>query len=58
MSNNETRWQELREFAAVDLTESFVLSWQLDGEYRISGKFGDIDISADRPILWIKSTIG
>jgi len=133
MSNNETRWQELREFAAVDLTESFVLSWQLDasallidldlflcpehsfyeeprpsqggcfraaeiefpdcisltdaggknessqiveiaaalgigkihdlrclreGEYRISGKFGDINISANRPILRIKSTIG
>ena len=133
ISHNETDWRELREIAAVDLTESFVLSWQLDagalridldlflrpehsfyekprpseggcfraaeiefpdcisladagkkndsaeivetaaalggrkihdlrclrdGEYRISGKFGAVDISADRPILRIKNTIG
>jgi hypothetical protein len=34
MSNtdNRTDWRILREFAAVDLTRSFVLSWELDGE--------------------------
>jgi hypothetical protein len=25
-------WRQLREFAAVDLTRSFVLSWRMDGE--------------------------
>jgi len=27
-SGNKTGWRELREFAGVDLTKSFVLSWQ------------------------------
>ncbi|MDJ0750081.1 MAG: hypothetical protein QNJ11_11385 [Woeseiaceae bacterium] len=27
-SGNKTGWQELREFADVDLTQSYVLSWQ------------------------------
>ncbi len=30
MADDTTDWTELREFAAVDLTRSFVLSWQLD----------------------------
>ena len=30
MSDNTTHWQDLREFAAVDLTESFILSWQIN----------------------------
>ena len=28
MPNETTPWQELREFASVDLAESFVLTWQ------------------------------
>jgi len=30
VAEDTTDWTELREFAAVDLTRSFVLSWQLD----------------------------
>ncbi len=30
MTEDTTDWTELREFAAVGLTQSFVLSWQLD----------------------------
>ena len=30
MTNDTTDWRELREFVAVDLTESFVLSWQME----------------------------
>ena len=34
MANDATTvsWRQLREFADVDLTQSFVLSWHLDGE--------------------------
>ena len=28
-SNNKTGWRDLREFADVDLTKSYVLSWQV-----------------------------
>ena len=127
MNNETTPWQELREFASVDLAESFVLTWKLtsgallidvdlvlcsthpfyekprpsqiacfrpaeiqfpectalngvradapdtaaiasavgsgkisdlqrigEGLYRLSGEFGDIQISAERPILRLK----
>lgn len=30
-ANGSTDWRVLREFAAVDLTQSFVLSWHLEG---------------------------
>ncbi len=30
-ANGSTDWRLLREFAAVDLTQSFVLSWHLEG---------------------------
>ena len=30
MTDDTTDWTELREFVAVGLTESFVLSWQMD----------------------------
>jgi hypothetical protein len=32
MTDDVTDWRELREFKAVDLTESFVLSWSTDAE--------------------------
>jgi hypothetical protein len=129
VNNDTTPWQELREFASVDLTESFVLTWQFtsgallidldlflcpahpfyekprpsqgacfrpaeiqfpectavngvrsdapdsdfsdiagavgsgkisdfrrigEGSYQLSGEFGDIEISAERPILRLK----
>ena len=31
MPDKSTNWTELREFRAVDLTQSFVLSWETDG---------------------------
>ena len=133
MSDDTTHWRELREFSAVDLAESFVLSWQVsaeallididlclcpehsfyekprpsqavcirpaeiefpectslssgskenesgsmaalaaalgagkigdlmrigDGQYQLSGKFGVVDIVAERPILRLKSSLG
>jgi len=129
VNNDTTPWQELREFASVDLAESFALTWQFtsgellidldlflcpthplyekprpsqgacfrpaeiqfpectalngvrsdvpdadianiasavgsgkisdlqrigEGLYRLSGEFGDIQISAERPILRLK----
>lgn len=30
MANDTTNWTELREFAAVDLTQSFVLGWETE----------------------------
>lgn len=32
MSNDTTDWTELREFKAIDLTQSYVLSWVLEAE--------------------------
>jgi hypothetical protein len=32
MSNDETNWTEFREFAAVDLEQSFVVAWEKEGE--------------------------
>ena len=32
MSEDVTNWTELREFAAVDLEQSFVVAWQTEGE--------------------------
>jgi len=32
MSDEKITWRQLREFADVDLTKSFVLSWHTDGE--------------------------
>ncbi len=32
MSDDETNWTELREFATVDLEQSFVVAWETDGE--------------------------
>jgi hypothetical protein len=32
MSDDVTDWTELREFAAVDLEQSFVVAWQTEGE--------------------------
>jgi hypothetical protein len=32
MSDDITNWTELREFAAVDLEQSFVLAWETEGE--------------------------
>ncbi len=32
MSNDVTNWTELREFAAVDLEQSFVVDWETEGE--------------------------
>ena len=32
MSDDVTNWTELREFAAVDLTQSFVVAWETDAE--------------------------
>jgi len=32
MSDDVTDWTELREFAAVDLTESFVVAWETESE--------------------------
>lgn len=32
MTDDVTDWRELREFNAVDLTKSFVLSWEIDAE--------------------------
>lgn len=32
MSDDITNWTELREFAAVDLTESFVIGWEKESE--------------------------
>ena len=40
MSDDVTNWSELREFKAVDLTRSFVLSWHLEG----AGLILDIDL--------------
>jgi len=31
-TNTPTDWRKLREFAAVDLTRSFILSWHLESE--------------------------
>ena len=43
MSQNTTDWTELREFRAVELTESFVLSWEVDA--------GDLHIDLDLCLL-------
>ena len=32
MSDDVTNWTELREFAAVDLEQSFVVAWETEGE--------------------------
>ena len=32
MSDEVTNWTELREFAAVDLEQSFVVAWDTEGE--------------------------
>lgn len=32
MTDDVTNWSDLREFKAVDLTRSFVLSWHLEGD--------------------------
>ena len=32
MSNDTTDWTELREFADVDITQSFALSWQVEAQ--------------------------
>ncbi len=32
MSDDETNWTEFREFATVDLEQSFVVAWETDGE--------------------------
>jgi hypothetical protein len=32
VSDDATNWNELREFAAVDLEHSFVVAWQTEGE--------------------------
>ncbi len=32
MSNDVTNWTDLREFAAVDLEQSFVVDWETEGE--------------------------
>lgn len=42
MSDDKTTvsWRRLREFADVDLTQSFVLSWHMDGEMLVV----DIDL--------------
>lgn len=32
MTSDTTDWKELREFKGVDLTASYVLSWQVEGE--------------------------
>ena len=32
MSQDVTNWTELREFAAVDLEQSFVVDWETEGE--------------------------
>ena len=32
MSDNETNWTEFREFATVDLEQSFVVAWGTEGE--------------------------
>jgi len=32
MSDDETDWTEFREFATVDLEQSFVVAWDTDGE--------------------------
>ena len=39
-ANGSTDWRLLREFAAVDLTHSFVLSWHLEG----AALYIDIDV--------------
>ncbi len=31
MSDDETNWTEFREFATVDLEQSFVVAWDTDG---------------------------
>lgn len=38
--DNSTDWRQLREFADVDLTRSFVLSWNIDSD----ALFIDIDL--------------
>ena len=133
MSENTTPWRDLHEFTSVDLEESFVLSWKIDGEsllidvdlflcadhifyekprpsegacfrpaaiefrnctslrgnnlkdelagtedtttalglgkihdlrrtgegeYKMSGEFGDVDIAGDRPIVWLMGSGG
>lgn len=47
MSNDTNDWRELREFAGVDLTQSFVLSW----EYAAEVLMIDIDLclNSDHP---------
>ena len=37
-------WRKLREFAGVDLTKSFVLSWHVEVE--------TLMIDGDDPVLW------
>lgn len=32
MSDDTTDWTQLREFAGVNIAQSFALSWQIDGE--------------------------
>jgi len=32
MGDDVTDWTELREFAAVDLTESFIVAWEMESE--------------------------
>ena len=32
MTDNVTDWRELREFRAIDMTKSFVLSWNYESE--------------------------
>lgn len=32
MDDNTTPWQELREFASVDLSQSYILSWMIERE--------------------------
>ena len=55
MSDDVTNWTDLREFTAVDLTQSFVVAWRTgDGQYEIMGDFGTLDIAAERPLLRLK----
>ena len=47
MAGNRINWTSLREFAAVDLESSYVLSWSLEGESLLLDL--DLQLSPEHP---------
>lgn len=46
-ADDRVDWRDMREFAGVDLTKSFILSWQIDGETLLIDV--DMFLTSDHP---------